>query len=81
MVTSRKIREIHVGQMWSIADNHYGGRRYVWVVGTTDHINDPTAVGDRVSAVNVHTGRRSFMKASTLRKHWVCEQEAPADEQ
>lgn len=73
--------EIRIGQTWSISDNHYGGRRYVLVYATTEHVNDPTAAGERVSVINQDTGRRTHMKASTLRKHWVREQEAPADEQ
>lgn len=73
MVTSKKIREIHIGQVWSISDNHYGGRRYARVYATTDKVNDPFHVGDRVSVVNLKTGRRTHMKASTLRKHWVPE--------
>lgn len=74
-------REIHIGQVWSVHDHNQGGRRYVRVVSTTDRINDPTAAGDRVSVVNVHTGRRTHMKATTMRKYWRRETEAGTDEQ
>lgn len=81
MVTSKEFQEIHIGQVWSVRDHHHAGRRSVRVVGTTDHINDPTAAGDRLSAVNTETGRRTYMKASTLRKFWRLEREANTDEQ
>lgn len=80
-MTAAKFQHIHIGQVWSVHDHHYGTRRYARVANTTSKVNEPPGLGDRVAVVNTETGRRTFMQASTLRDYWRLEREAPADDQ
>lgn len=73
----KPFQEIHPGQRWSVQDNYRGARRTVEILNTTPSINDPSANGDRAMAANVDTGYKSYLKASTLRRFWRLEQEAP----
>lgn len=78
MVTDTQFREIHIGQIWT---TYYDQPRTVEVVNTTQHVNDPISLGDRVRVRNVATGRYHHMQASTLRRTYKLERESRDEQQ
>lgn len=74
--TNREFLRIFPGQMWSVIDNYRNTRRYATVTATTELVNDPDQHAERVSVVNTESGRRGYLKASTLRTYWHLEVEA-----